>query len=284
MPAVCRAMCPNKWAKALPDPVARSQGAVPPFVRSGLLEDVAHGFFGRQGGVSGDVFSSLNCGPGSGDKPDAVAENRRRVTDAVLPGAYLTTLYQIHSAQVVRVNAAIGHDDRPEADAMVTDRPGLLLGILTADCAPVLFADSVAGVVAAAHSGWKGALNGINEATIAAMESLGAQRSRIACVIGPCIAQKSYEVDEGFFKRFSEVDPAHERFFREGRAGHFQFDLEAFVAGRLAAAGIERIECLGLDTYPASDRYFSYRRTCHAGESDYGRQISIIGLPPTCRS
>lgn len=276
-------MWPSKWTKALSDTAAAQPDTLPPFVRSGLLDDVPHGFFGRQGGVSGAVFASLNCGPGSGDRPDDVAENRRRVTGAVLHGAHLTTLYQIHSAKVVRVNSAIGHDERPEADAMVTDRPGLLLGILTADCAPVLFADSAAGVIGAAHSGWKGALDGVNEATIAAMEALGAQRSRIACVIGPCIAQKSYEVDTGFYTRFSDADPAHERFFREGRAGHFQFDLEAFVAGRLAAAGIQRIECMGLDTYPATDRYFSYRRTCHAGESDYGRQISVIGMAATHR-
>jgi polyphenol oxidase len=158
-----------------------------------------------------------------------------------------------------------------------------LLGISTADCVPVLFADHEAGVVGAAHSGWKGAIGGVNEATLAAMETLGADRSRIACAIGPCIAQKSYEVDDAFFARFVQTDPAadpaNERFFGVGKAGHHQFDIEGYVASRLAAAGVKQIECLGQDTYSQPERFFSYRRSCHNSEGDYGAQISLIGLP-----
>ena len=158
--------------------------------------------------------------------------------------------------------------------------PGLLLGILTADCAPVLFADTDAGVVAAAHAGWKGAIGGVTDATIAAMETLGADRSRIVAAIGPCIARASYEVDDGFARRFADHDPANDRFFAPGRDGHHQFDLEAYVAHRLAAAGLSRIEAMGLDTYADPDRFYSYRRATHRHEADYGRQISVIGLRP----
>jgi YfiH family protein len=161
---------------------------------------------------------------------------------------------------------------------MVTNRPGLALGILTADCTPVLFADEAAGVIGAAHSGWKGAIGGVAEATVAAMETLGADRSRIVAAVGPTIARKSYEVDEGFFRRFVEADPDNERFFSGGRVGHHQFDLEAYVVSRLAAAGLRQIEALGLDTYSDPDRFFSYRRATHRGEADYGRQISLIAL------
>lgn len=240
---------------------------------------VPHGFLGRRGGVSQGVVAGLNVGLGSQDDPAAVAENRRRAAGAVLPGAALASLYQIHSAEVVRVNAAYPDAERPQADALVTDRPGLLLGILTADCAPVLFADAQAGVVGAAHAGWKGALAGVTDATIAAMERLGARRDRIAAAIGPCIARASYEVDAGFLSTFAATDPANERFFAEGRDGHHQFDLEAYVTHRLAAAGLARVEALGLDTYAQPDRFYSYRRATHRGEADYGRQISLIGLP-----
>jgi polyphenol oxidase len=161
----------------------------------------------------------------------------------------------------------------------VTDRPGLLLGVLTADCGPVLFADAEAGVVGAAHAGWKGAIGGVTDSTIAAMERLGAQRSRIVAAIGPCIARTSYEVDDHFLKQFEGADPANERFFTSGRIGHHQFDLEGYIAARLAAAGITRVEALGLDTYADPDRFFSFRRATHQGEPDYGRQISLIGLP-----
>lgn len=245
-------------------------------IRAGALGDVPHGFLGRRGGVSQGLHGGLNVGLGSDDDRTAVEENRRRAADAVLPGAPLVTCHQVHGADCIRVNAPFA--DRPHADALVTDRPGLALGILTADCAPVLLADAAAGVVGAAHAGWKGAIGGVTDATVAAMERLGAQRERIAAAIGPCIARPSYEVNEDFRRRFEAEDPANERFFADARAGHAQFDLEAYVMHRLASAGIRRIEALGLDTYADEDRFFSYRRATHRGEPDYGRQIAIIGL------
>jgi len=246
--------------------------------RTPALAGVAHGFLGRRGGVSAGLFDSLNVGIGSSDDRAAVVENRRRAANAVLPDATLATGFQVHGAEVATATHAFADDARPRCDAMVTDRPGVLLGILTADCAPVLFADREAGVVGAAHAGWKGALAGVTDATIAAMEALGADRARIAAAIGPCIARASYEVDTGFLQRFAEADPANERFFAEGRADHFQFDLEAYVAHRLAAAGLTRVAAMGLDTYADEARFFSYRRTTHRAEPDYGRQISLIGL------
>ncbi|WP_420137908.1 peptidoglycan editing factor PgeF [Sphingomonas sp.] len=243
------------------------------------LAAVPHGFLGRQGGVSQGIFAGLNVGLGSSDDPAAVQENRRRATAAVLPGATLATVHQVHSATAVIATGSMEADARPQADALVTDRPGLLLGILTADCVPVLLADTEAGVVGAAHAGWKGALAGVTDATIAAMEGLGARRNAIAAAIGPCIARASYEVDDGFAARFEQADPANERFFTPGRAGHQQFDIEAYVLARLAAAGIGRIEALGLDTYADEQAFFSYRRATHHGEADYGREISLIGLP-----
>ncbi len=247
-------------------------------IRADALSGVPHGFLGRRGGVSQGVVARLNVGLGSADDPVAVAENRRRARDAVLPGAALCGLFQIHSASVVRVLTAFRDDDRPRGDAMVTDRPGILLGIVTADCAPVLFADMAAGVVGAAHAGWKGALDGVTDATIAQMETLGAQAGRIVAAIGPCIARASYEVDMTFVERFAAADPANERFFAENRPGHARFDLEAYVAARLAAAGVRRVEALGLDTCAEPDRFFSYRRATQRGEADYGRQLSAIGL------
>ncbi|MDO6416725.1 peptidoglycan editing factor PgeF [Sphingomonas sp. BIUV-7] len=247
-------------------------------IRARALTSLPHGFLGREGGVSTGIHAGLNVGLGSDDDRAAIVENRRRATEAILPGALLVTLHQIHSADAVIVEAAFADADRPRADALVTDRPGLLLGILTADCAPVLFADVDAGVVGAAHAGWKGAIGGVTDATIAAMEQLGADRSRIVAAIGPCIARASYEVDEGFLIRFCEADPENERFFADGRAGHHQFDLEGYVAARLAACGIGRIEALGLDTYADEARFFSYRRATHRGEPGYGREISLIGL------
>ena len=194
----------------------------------------------------------------------------------MLPDAALVTCYQIHSADCITVTAPTS--ERPQGDALVTNRPGIALGILTADCAPVLLADREVGVVGAAHAGWKGAIGGVTDATIAAMEALGARRDRIAAAIGPCIARPSYEVDGDFVQRFEQADPANERFFADGRAGHAQFDLEAYVAHRLATAGVRRIEALGLDTYADEDRFFSYRRATHRAEPSYGRQIAIIGL------
>ncbi|WP_288413201.1 peptidoglycan editing factor PgeF [uncultured Sphingomonas sp.] len=247
-------------------------------LRAKALDGVAHGFLGRRGGVSTGVVAGLNTGLGSGDDPAAIAENRRRVVDAVLPGASLCGLYQVHSASVVRVLTAFPDGERPQGDAMVTERPNILLGILTADCAPVLLADRDAGVVGAAHAGWKGALAGVTDATIAQMEKLGARADRIAAAVGPCIARASYEVDMGFVERFCSTDPENERFFAENRPGHARFDLEAYVVHRLAAAGVRRIEALGQDTYAQEDRFFSFRRATHRGEADYGRQLSVIGL------
>jgi len=249
-------------------------------IRAEALAGLPHGFLGRQGGVSTGIHAGLNVGLGSDDDRAAIHENRRRAAAAVAPGAALVTLHQVHSAQAVAVAAPVADDLRPHADALVTDRPGLLLGILTADCVPVLLADGEAGVIGAAHAGWKGALAGVTDATIAAMEQLGARRERIAAAIGPCIARASYEVDEGFAGRFADADPENERFFADGvRPGHLQFDIEAYVAARLAAAGLVRIETLGLDTYADEDRFFSFRRATHRGEPGYGRQISLIALP-----
>jgi YfiH family protein len=250
----------------------------PEVIRAAALSGVPHGFLGRRGGVSSGIHSGLNVGLGSDDAAEVVAENRRLATEAVLPGAQLVTLFQVHSADAVAVTAPFEHALRPHADALVTDRPGLALGILTADCAPVLLADVQAGVVGAAHAGWKGAIGGVTDATLAAMEQLGARRERIAAAIGPCIARASYEVDRAFVDRFGAADPENERFFTDTREGHAQFDLEAYVVHRLASAGVRRIEALGLDTYADPDRFFSYRRATHRGEPDYGRQIAIIGL------
>ena len=247
-------------------------------IRAAALEGVPHGFLGRRGGVSSGILAGLNVGTGSDDEADAIVENRALAVAAVLPDAALVTLFQVHSAEAVTVVAPIDFEERPRADAMVTDRPGLLLGILTADCAPVLLHDEAAGVIGAAHAGWKGALSGVTDRTVAAMVALGARADRIAAAIGPCIGRVSYEVDDDFARRFEEHDPANERYFAPGRPGHQQFDLAAYVAARLAAAGVGRIELTGLDTYADPARFFSFRRATHRGESNYGRQISLIGL------
>ncbi|MEA3538632.1 MAG: peptidoglycan editing factor PgeF [Pseudomonadota bacterium] len=250
-----------------------------PVLHARALDGLPHGFLGRRGGVSEGIVAGLNVGLGSQDDRAAIAENRCRAVEAVLPGAKLVTLHQVHSPDTIAVTAPYPDDARPHADALATATPGLLLGILTADCAPVLLADREAGVVGAAHAGWKGALGGVTDSVVAAMETLGARRERIAAAVGPCIARASYEVDEGFFRRFCEADPENERFFLDGRAGHHQFDLEAYVGARLAAAGIGRVELLGADTYANAQAYFSFRRATHRGEADYGRQIALIGLP-----
>jgi purine-nucleoside/S-methyl-5'-thioadenosine phosphorylase / adenosine deaminase len=226
--------------------------------------DMPHGFFGRSGGVSEGIFASLNCGPGSGDAREAVLENRRRAADALAPRATLLTLYQVHNAEAVVVTAP--WDAGPKADAMATNVPGLALGILTADCAPVLFADAEARVIGAAHAGWKGALAGVTDAAIGAMERLGARRARIAAAIGPCIAQASYEVGPEFAPRFGAF------------VAERHFDLEGYVAKRLADAGIARVARLSADTYAREADFFSYRRATHRGEKDYGRQLSAIVL------
>ncbi len=249
-----------------------------PFVTAPPLADIPHGFFGRRGGVSTGELASLNCGLGSGDDPALIAENRRRVADAVLPGGALTGVYQVHGNRCVIVDDTTDLTARPEADALATRTPGIILGILTADCVPVLFADRDAGVIGAAHAGWKGALAGVTDATLTAMESLGANRANIAAAIGPCIARASYEVDDGFVQRFTADDPANERFFAAAKPGHAMFDIAAYVAARLAAAGVTRIAIGGQDTYAEAEDYFSYRRACHKGENSYGRQLSVIGL------
>ncbi len=248
-------------------------------IRAAALQGVPHGFCGRRGGVSTGLVAGLNVGLGSigpeGDNPEAVAENRARAVAAVQPGARLITVYQVHSPDCVTVTEPWDDSARPHADALVTDRPGLLLGILTADCAPVLLADHEAGVIGAAHAGWKGALAGVTDRTIAAMVALGARPSRMVAAIGPCIAHASYEVDDGFRGRFDDSDA---QFFSAGRPGHWQFDLEAYVAHRLRSAGIAVVEPLRLDTYAAPERFFSFRRATHRGEPAYGRQIALIGL------
>ena len=247
-------------------------------IRSRLI-GVPHAFLGRRGGVSQGVCAGLNVGLGSDDSREAIRENRRRAVEAVAPGARLATVHQVHSGDALVVTEPWPDDARPHADAMTTDRAGLVLGILTADCAPVLLADADAGVIGAAHAGWRGAFTGVIESVVAAMESLGADRGRIAAAVGPAIARRSYEVDDAFHRRFAEADPENDRFFAPGRGGHHQFDLEGYVAARLAAAGVTRVEALGLDTYSDADRFFSFRRATHNGEPTYGRQISLIALP-----
>ena len=240
---------------------------------------VAHGFFGRKGGVSTGLYDSLNCGPGSGDAREAVLENRARAAAALSSDATLITLYQVHSAQAVTVSAPWQIADNPKADAFATDKSGIALGILTADCAPILLADAHAHVIGAAHAGWGGAFAGVAESVVAAMERLGAQRERITAAVGPCISQPSYEVGPEFKPRFIAPDPANERFFEPSkRAGHWQFDLPAYVAHRLRQSGIDTIETLRPCTYLDEANFFSFRRTTHRKEADYGRQLSAIML------
>jgi len=260
--------------------LAESEAGAEPVevIRAEALAGIPHGFLGRTGGVSQGDVAGLNVGLGSGDDPASIAENRRRAVAAVSPGTALATVYQVHSAECVTVREACPDDQRPHADALVTDQPGLTLGILTADCAPVLFADRQAGVIGAAHAGWKGAIGGVTDVTIAAMEALGASRARIAAVVGPCIAQASYEVDAAFRNRFCAQAEANAAYFAPGVPGQWQFDLEGYVAARLRIAGLGHVATLGLDTYAAPARFFSYRRACHRAEAAYGRQISLISL------
>jgi YfiH family protein len=224
-------------------------------------------------------MAGLNVGYGSSDDREAIAGNRRLAVAAILPEAALATVHQIHSAEVVVAKHAWPQGERPRADAMVTDTPNVLLGILTADCAPVLFADHHAVVVGAAHAGWRGAIAGVTDATIEAMERLGARRENIHAAVGPCIAQPSYEVDEVFRAKFIEHDSDNARFFVIGSAGKPHFDLEAYVVHRLIAAGIDEVEALNLDTYCDAERFYSFRRSTHRGEADYGRQLSAIAIP-----
>jgi YfiH family protein len=224
-------------------------------------------------------MAGLNVGYGSSDDREAIAGNRRLAVAAILPEAALATVHQIHSAEVVVAKHAWPQGERPRADAMVTDTPNVLLGILTADCAPVLFADHHAVVVGAAHAGWRGAIAGVTDATIEAMERLGARRENIHAAVGPCIAQPSDEVDEAFRAKFIEHDSDNARFFVIGSAGKPHFDLEAYVVHRLIAAGIDEVEALNLDTYCDAERFYSFRRSTHRGEADYGRQLSAIAIP-----
>ncbi|MFZ2870015.1 peptidoglycan editing factor PgeF [Zavarzinia sp.] len=251
----------------------------PPCFRSGALAGLSHGFFGRKGGVSEGIYSSLNCGLGSDDARDAVMENRDRIAGAIGATALLS-LYQVHSCDVVTVDSPWTPGEGAKADAMVTRQRGIALGILTADCAPILFADRAAGVIGAAHAGWKGALGGIAEATVAAMVTLGAEPSRIAAVIGPCIGRASYEVGPEFEARFIELDGADSaRFFhRPDPAARPHFDLPAYVAARLRRAHVGTLELTGLDTFAGEGDFFSFRRTTHRGEGDYGREVAAIML------
>jgi len=244
------------------------------------LAGVRHGFFTRSGGVSHGVYATLNGGTGSNDAPDNVAENRARMAMAlgVTPDRFLTA-YQIHSPDVVVVEVPWTHDRRPRADAIVTRLPQLAIGVSTADCGPLLFADAEAHVIAAAHAGWRGALAGVIEAAIAAMEKLGAQRSRIATALGPTIRQPNYEVGSEFVERFLAADADNKRFFKPSTSsGHAMFDLGGYIAERLQRAGITNFEDLGLCTYAEPERFFSYRRTTKLGEPDYGRHINAIAL------
>lgn len=247
-------------------------------ITSQSLAPFRHGFFTRRGGVSSGVYKGLNCGPGSQDQSDMVIINRTRVADAmqVQPDALLS-LYQIHSAAVVHATGPIS-GAAPKADAFVTATPGVALSVLTADCQPVLFADTKAGIIGAAHAGWKGALGGVLEATIAAMENLGANRENISAVIGPCISQDAYEVGPEFRAVFLDADPSHDRFFHPGQGDRLMFDLPAFGLHILARAGINQASWSGHCTHTDPDRFYSYRRATQMREPDYGRLIASIRL------
>lgn len=241
------------------------------------LAPVRHGFFGRKGGASSGVYAGLNCGFGSSDQHDIVAINRARVAEAVgVSPTHLVGVHQIHSADVVTVTKA--NDNRPKADGLVTSTPGVALSVLTADCQPVLFADQTAGVIGAAHAGWQGAMDGVMEATIDAMCALGADRGDIAAVIGPSISQSAYEVGPEFIERFLDSDPDTARFFASGEGDRYQFDLPAYGLSRLRAAGIKSAEWTRHCTYSTPDRFYSYRRSVHQKEADYGRLIAAICL------
>ena len=249
-----------------------------------FLEDpsgrIRHGFFGRAGGVSNGLYRSLNCGYGSGDDPDAIAENRARATAACgVPSAALCTAYQVHSAEARVVTAPWPRDEAPKVDAMATATPGLALAILTADCVPVLLADREAGVIGAAHAGWRGALHGVLEAAVEAMLGLGARAKDIRAAIGPAIGAASYEVGPEFPAPFLARNPQDEDLFAPAkRDGHLLFDIAGYVARRLHGLGLGAVAATGGDTCAEADRFFSYRRSVHRSEPDYGRNISIVAL------
>ena len=242
------------------------------------LARIRHAFFTRGGGVSDGVYASLNGGVGSDDAPGKVAENRARMASALgVAPERLITPYQIHSPDVVIADAP--WTTRPRADALVTCVPGLAVGVSTADCGPLLFADEQAGVIGAAHAGWRGAFTGVIEATLAAMESLGARRERIAVALGPTIRQPNYEVGPEFIERFLAADVDNERFFTDSeRAGHAMFDLTGYIADRVQRAGVGNFEDLGLCTFAEPERFYSYRRMSQRGEPDYGRHVNAIAL------
>ncbi len=244
------------------------------------LAPLAHGFFTRQGGVSEGRYASLNCGPGSGDEPERVRANRARAMAALgLPGAALLTAHQVHSAAALVVEEPFAPEARPRVDGLVTRRRGLALGVLSADCAPLLFADPEARVIGAAHAGWRGALAGIAEATIAAMEQAGARRQAIHAAIGPCIGWDSYEVGPEFPAPFLAIDAGAGNYFRPSkRESHFMFDLAAYLEGRLRALGLAAVGRLARDTCAEAGDFFSYRRTAREGGRDYGRGLSAIAL------
>lgn len=247
-----------------------------------VISHIRHGFFTREGGASKGIYASLNCGLGSNDDREAVHKNRASVARALrVEPESLVTVHQIHSADVVEVTAPWTWEDAPQADAMVTAAPGIALGVLAADCAPVLFADKNARVIGAAHAGWKGAMTGVMEATIDAMVKLGATRNGIAAAIGPCISRESYEVGPEFRDRFIDADAANTKWFASSETpGHFMFDLPGYAEARLHAADIGAVAVLGHCTYREGQRFFSYRRATHRKEPDYGRQISAIALRP----
>lgn len=241
---------------------------------------IRHGFFSREGGHSTGLFASLNCGMGSGDDKETVRRNRTVVAEALgIAEPRLVTVHQHHSADAVAVTEPWPLDRRPMADAMVTDVPGMALGVLTADCAPILLADVEAEVIGAAHAGWKGALNGVTDRTLAAMEALGAKRARIVVAIGPTISQAAYEVGPEFRERYLEADAGNGRFFKpSSRPHHSMFDLAGYLAARLKAEGAGEVVNLSICTFSDEARFFSYRRTTHRREREYGRQISAIAL------
>jgi polyphenol oxidase len=253
-------------------------------VRSGLFATpvLRHGFFTREGGVSTGIFASLNCSLSSGDDLATVQENRRRaMAELGLPAEALATVYQVHSADVVTVEQPWPPSERPRADAMLTKRKGVALGILTADCAPVLFADERAGVVAAAHAGWRGAVSGVLEATVAAMLREGASLTRLIAVVGPCIGFNSYEVGPEFPAPFLAQDADNAKFLRAApRPRHHLFDLPGYVRARLTAAGVQHIDATGGDTARDDERFFSYRRSYLRREKQFGHQLSAICLAP----
>lgn len=244
------------------------------------LEGLRHGFFTRKGGVSDDIYQSLNVGLGSDDARENVVENRSRVAKELgVDPSRLVSPYQIHSPDVITVSGPWNEDTDRRADALVTQTPGLAIGVSTADCGPVLFADPEAGVIGAAHSGWKGAISGVLQNTVDAMEGLGASKDNIIAVLGPTISQRAYEVGPEFQQRFVAEAPENARYFAPAaREEHFMFDLPAFISDRLARIGLAHVADIGLCTYDDEDRFFSYRRTTHRREPDYGRQISAIVL------